>query len=234
MSKIERSWINNAAKKQDMLEYQNWFDSCNSLDECVKKGYIDFAHRIFTQDFYKIIGDPRDKKCLEIGCGGGRLLNAACKFFKLGYGIDILEQKSFNKTAEFIIQGGSKNFSLQHRDDIKEISDNSIDFVYSFIVFQHFNSWEEAEKYLDFIKRVLKPGGAGILYFGLNKTNDQDILVTQDKDFSDRECSLYVSRRFIDEEISKRFLLLEMNRGTKQLWSPRESGQFLVKFKARD
>jgi len=76
VNKIENSWIVNAAKRQDMLKYQNWFDTCNSLDECVKKGYIDFAHRIFTEDFYGIIGDPRNKRFLEIGCGGGRLLNA--------------------------------------------------------------------------------------------------------------------------------------------------------------
>jgi len=230
MSKIKNSWIASADRRtNDMLEYQNWFDSCSSLEECIKKGFIDFTSRIFTTDFYKIIGDPRNKKCLEIGCGGGRLLKAACNFFGVGYGVDILGTKSFDKTEDFI---GSNNFLPWHRDLIHQISDGSIDFIYSFIVFQHFDSWNEANMYLDFIQRVIKPTGAGIIYFGLNKINDQDFVIVEDKDFSDRACSLYVSQEFAAQEMSKRFDILDIDRGTKQPWSNRESGQFFIKFKS--
>ena len=233
MGKIEKSWTDNDNVKKNALAYQQWFDSCDSLDHCTKNGFIDFTARIFTTDFYDIIGDPRGKTCMEIGSGGGRLLNAACKFFKFGYGVDILTPESFGMTKSFMSLSGTDNFKLLHKDSAGSILDNSVDFVYSFIVFQHFDSWAEVTKYLDLISRVLKPGGAGVVYFGLNKENDQDILVTKDKDFNDRACSLYVSKGIVEKEISKRFLFSEISRGTKQPWNKKESGQFYVKFKAR-
>ena len=39
--------------------------------------------------------------------------------------------------------------------DIEDIEDKSIDFIYSFIVFQHFDSFEEIDFYLKQIKRIL-------------------------------------------------------------------------------
>lgn len=142
MNKIEQSWVDNAAKRtNNMLEYQNWFDECKFLEECVKNGFIDFTTRIFTKDFYKVMGDPRNKSCLEIGFGGGRLLNASSKFFKTVYGVDILNDACIKTTSEFLKSSGTKNFKLLHRDQANIIGDKTIDFVYSFIVFQHLSSW---------------------------------------------------------------------------------------------
>jgi len=232
MNKIEKSWVDNAAKQKGMLEYQNWFDSCKSLDDCRRKGYIDFTSRIFSNDFYKWIGDPRDKTCLEIGCGGGRLLNAASSFFSKSYGVDILSPESFGKTAQFVVSNNNfaVDIELFHRDDIAKVPDCSVDFVYSFIVFQHFDSWDEADKYLDFIKRVLKPGGVGIIYFGRTRDDNKDVITAKDKNFSDRECSLWVTDCFAEVAIEdKGFDILDVDSGTKQPWSDRESGQFFCK-----
>lgn len=233
MVNIEQSWIDNASKRtNDMLAYQNWFDECRSLDECVKNGFIDFTTRIFTKDFYKIVGDPRNKSCLEIGFGGGRILNAANHFFQTAYGLDILDERSIQTTTKFMKDNGAKNFKLLHRDKKDTIPDKSINFVYSFIVFQHFNSWDEAEKYLKFINRTLVSGGAGIIYFGLN-TFGSDVHITNESKFQARECSLFATEDFVKDKMKDMFDILETGRTTRKEWLEVKSGQFYVKFQKR-
>jgi len=161
---IEESWIVNAKNKEsDDLEFQGWFNGAESLEEIVSNGFIDFSHKIFTQDLYQYLGNPREKTSLEIGFGGGRLMNAAGRYFQKVIGIDIHD--SFDKTSKFLEDSGCKNYELIHRDESSSIADETVDFIYSFIVFQHFKDWKEAENYFTLFKRVMKPGAIARIYF---------------------------------------------------------------------
>lgn len=232
MSFISNSWVTNAKKRKDALEYQKWFDNCKSLDDCVKNGFIDFTAKIFTPDLYRHIGNPKIKKCLEIGFGGGRILNAACKFFDFAYGVDIIDDECAKMSGEFIKRNGSTNFKLLNKKDISEIEEKSIDFLYSFIVFQHFDSFDEVDFYFNFIQRVLKNNGVVVIYFG--RSDGKDIIVTKNNEFKDRECSLFLSKRFTTKYIEDNgFDIIESGEATKTPWSDQRSGQFYVKFKKR-
>lgn len=229
MTSIEESWIKNADQRQDMLEYQQWFDACTDLKDCISNGFIDFYHRIFTKDFYDIIGNPKDKICLEIGFGGGRIVNAASKLFHEAQGVDILNDRCIDKTYKFLKQVDSNNVLLLNRNNIDKFKNDSVDFLYSYIVFQHFQTWHDAEFYLSFAKRVLKPSGAGIIYFG--RSGGEDVKIIPKDKFVNRGCSLYVSEKFAEEHMSKMFDVLEVGETTKSPWDNRRSGQFYVKFK---
>jgi len=231
MDHIENTWVENASSKDNLLEYQNWFDTCSSLSEATSNGFIDFTHRIFTPDFYEYVGDPKQKTSLEIGFGGGRLINAANKFFDKSFGIDILDEKSIKMTQEFINLHGQNNVNLLNYNDRDIIKDKSIDFVYSFIVFQHFSSYSIIENYLTLIKRVLSNNGCGILYFGRNDFTQYDIYQVSEETFQDRECSLYVKEKFMVNEMLKQFDVIESNIPTKKLWNKNRSMQFYIKFK---
>ena len=163
---IEESWIVNAKLRESHdLAYQKWFNKVGTLKETVQNGFIDFSHKIFTEDLYKYIGDPRQKTSLEIGFGGGRLINAASKYFNMCYGLDILDPSSIEKTQDFLKKQGCSNHTLLHRDNSDVIEDGSIDFIYSFIVFQHFKDWDEVLKYFSLFKRVMAPGAIAKIYF---------------------------------------------------------------------
>jgi len=161
---IETNWSEAPKRTKNMLEYQNWFDSCESIEKSISSGFIDFSHKIFTEDLYKIVGDPREKTCLEIGFGGGRLLNASSRFFKECIGVDILNPESISKTKKYLESNNVNNVKLFHREDCSSIEDESIDFAYSFIVFQHFSSFEEVKKYFSLFNRVLKKGGCAKIF----------------------------------------------------------------------
>ena len=227
---VKDVWTKGPTKFEDEAEFHNFFDIDDTVTNALKHGFIDFSHRIFTSDFHSILGDPRDKTALEIGFGGGRLLNAASNYFGKVIGVDIHE--CFDRTTEILEREGCTNFELVHRDNIQTIPDNSIDFVYSFIVFQHFSHWSEAEFYISQIERVLKVGGCGILYMAINERDQQTYLESGDY-WEELGVSLVVQPEFAIQRLSESFLIHGAGRPMKSLWgknSKMQSAQFFVKF----
>ena len=81
IKRVKDLWTKGPTKFENEAEFHNFFDIDDTVDNALKHGFIDFGHRIFSSDFYQVLGDPRDKTALEIGFGGGRLLNAASNYF---------------------------------------------------------------------------------------------------------------------------------------------------------
>jgi SAM-dependent methyltransferase len=233
---IKNYWkVKPGENSESTLAYMNWFDKCNSLQEYQKTGCVDFFHRIFVgSTLYDNIGDPGQKKCLEIGFGGGRLLNSACKVFDKCYGIDIHE--SFEKTQNILESLGNNNFELIPFDDLENTIEKinlkeKIDFIYSFIVFQHFDSWEIAENYLKICKRLLSKNGCAKIFFGKNMESNEDFIAKPM--YEPQAYTLLVNPDFAIREISKYFDVLEAGVTMKKPWSKTPSGQFFVTFKQK-
>ena len=231
VKKVKDVWTKGPTEFTDEVEFHKFFDIDDSVSNALKRGFIDFSHRIFTPDFYQILGDPRDKTALEIGFGGGRLMNAASHYFNKVIGVDIHE--SFDRTTEILTREGCTNFELVHRDNINTIADDSIDFVYSFIVFQHFSHWSEAEFYISQVERVLKPGGCGILYMAINeRAADKDYVESGDY-WEELGVSLVVKPNFAATRLSETFQITQVARTAKSLWGKYASvpsAQFFLKF----
>ena len=221
-------WFNEPIKYlENDLEYQNWFDSCKNVKDSLQSGYIDFFTKILTPDLYQYTGDVKNQTCLEIGFGGCRITNAASKVFKKCVGIDILSEECVSKSKSFI--DNDENVKLYHFSEKEKIQNDSIDFVYSFIVFQHFTKLDYIFDYFDLFSLKMKKGAVGNVFFGFNKFDNNDFYF--DKDFKSRECSLFVKPEFIAKELTKRNMsVIEAGVTTKAPWKKDISGQFYVKF----
>ncbi len=94
---------------------------------------------------------------LEIGCGVGRLLAPMARRARLAIGVDI-SAEMIARAREAI--GGRPGVEL-HRTDgrLESVADGTVDFVYSFIVFQHIPVKEAVLRYFREAGRVLRPGG---------------------------------------------------------------------------
>ncbi len=231
IKRVKDVWTKGPTEFEDEAEFHNFFDIDDTVENALKHGFIDFAHRVFTPDFYSVIGDPRGKTALEIGFGGGRLLNAASNYFGKVIGVDIHE--CFDRTEEILKREGCNNFELVHRDNINTIPSESIDFVYSFIVFQHFSHWSEAEFYISQIERVLKPGGCGILYMAINERDPEVNYVESGEFWEELGVSLVVKPDFAIKRLSGAFQITQAGRSRKALWgkgSQMDSAQFFTKF----
>jgi len=153
------------AENTDLLTFLKWFNGGENVDAIINSGYYDFFNSILKEKIYSYTkSNSKQLTALEIGCGGGRVMNAACKYFGKVVGIDIHE--SFTLLNDFL-KNENSNFELFRITDNKiPIAENSVDFVYSFIVFQHILKIKTFEDYLSEIKRILKPNGLLIIYFG--------------------------------------------------------------------
>jgi ubiquinone/menaquinone biosynthesis C-methylase UbiE len=113
---------------------------------------------IDTQRFKKILenNDASKMSILEIGCGIGRILIPMKKFFGNVIGIDVSSE---------MVQLGQKNIKdipncviIENNGiDLSEFQNDSFDFCYSFIVFQHIPEKKVVENYIKEVSRVLKP-----------------------------------------------------------------------------
>ncbi len=153
------------AEQKDFIEFLKWFNGGENIISIINSGYYDFFSKILKPIIYeKTKNNSKQLICLEIGCGGGRILNAACKYFGKAIGTDI--HNSFNVLNKFL-SFENNNFELKKITNNKiPVADKSIDFIYSFIVFQHILKITVFKDYLSEIKRILKNDGVIIIYFG--------------------------------------------------------------------
>ncbi|MBS4067185.1 MAG: methyltransferase domain-containing protein [Sulfurimonas sp.] len=145
-------------------DFFTWFDGSRDTDAAFVRGGWDFMLHI-AHPASAYLTKPEDKIALEIGHGGGRILSAASRYFKAVIGVDIHDNNQM--VIDELKSRGIHNFQLiKTTGDKICLEDSSLDFVYSFIVFQHVEKFQVFKNYLKETSRILKPGGIAVLYFG--------------------------------------------------------------------
>lgn len=145
-------------------EFFAWFNNATNADLAFVQGAWDFACHI-APPLNGLVENADQATALEIGHGGGRILAAASRAFGRVIGIDIHDQNEL--VASELKERGIENALLLKGDGATfPLPDASVDFVYSFIVFQHLEKINTFNQYFAEIARVLKPGGVGVIYFG--------------------------------------------------------------------
>jgi SAM-dependent methyltransferase len=155
------------ARRTGTETFHAWFnrESARTMQQYVVRGYWDFALHILTPTVCARLAHPERQVALEIGYGGGRLINAACSFFRDVIGIDIHREHA--PVAAFLRAQHKTNFRLLPTDGATiAVAAGSIDFIYSFIVLQHLPSLAVFASYLRDVRRCLRPDGVAQLYFG--------------------------------------------------------------------
>jgi 2-polyprenyl-3-methyl-5-hydroxy-6-metoxy-1,4-benzoquinol methylase len=107
------------------------------------------------------LGRPaRRGRCLDFGCGVGRLTQALAEHFARCDGVDIAP--SMLETARRLNRHGDRvAYRLNDTDDLALFPSGSFDFVYSNIVLQHVGP-EAAKAYIREFVRLLAPGGLAL------------------------------------------------------------------------
>lgn len=135
---------------------------------------------------------------LEIGCGGGRITAQAAECFGLVHACDV-SRRMLQRCKEAVPESNVRFHRLDGYT-LAEFSDDSIDLVYSHDVFVHFSSLQ-VYPYLMEIRRVLKPGGMGLISFTDFASSFAEFKKTS---------LLYFSRRWIPPHMRIHFITREM------------------------
>src|ERR1700680_3440876 len=97
-------------------------------------------------------------RALEIGCGPGRLMKPLARNFGEIHGVDVSDEMI--RLARERLRGiPHAHGHATNGASLAQFADSSVDFVYSYAVFQHIPSREVVLEYMHEICRVLKPGG---------------------------------------------------------------------------
>lgn len=152
----------------------------------------------------------KNANVLEIGCGMGRLTEPLSRTVRSVLGVDISpEMITLAKKYQ-----ASKNIRYLTTDgDLREVRDNSLDLVFSFIVFQHVPERTAIERYIAEADRCLRPGG--VISFQLDG---------RVRERATRELSTYHGQIFSTEEATELFSGLSLRPvevwggGTHYLW----------------
>jgi len=102
----------------------------------------------------------KNRTVLDVGCGVGRMTFAMAEDFLKALGVDVSEAM-IEKGREYQENLRIKNveFFVNNGVDLSLFSDNSIDFVFSYIALQHCLSSKQVLMYIKEFSRVLKPSG---------------------------------------------------------------------------
>ncbi len=102
--------------------------------------------------------DTRTMRALEIGCGPGRLIKPLSRHFGEIHGVDVSDEM-IHLARERLRDIPHAHVEATNGATLAQFADESVDFIYSYAVFQHIPSRDVVLSYMLEAKRVLKPGG---------------------------------------------------------------------------
>jgi ubiquinone/menaquinone biosynthesis C-methylase UbiE len=104
----------------------------------------------------RILGLEPSGRCLDFGCGVGRLAQALCLHFDSSEGIDIAP--SMIELANIYSHYGDRcRYHLNDAPDLRIFADRICDFTLCLLVLQHMEP-QSSKRYINELIRVLKPG----------------------------------------------------------------------------
>lgn len=157
ISKLREEW--DFLSRKNAFHYIASLKNDWSLDEFLLSGESDVVEVVdpfLSQSHFA----TRDKKMLEIGCGVGRMTFAFAKRFAEVQAVDI-SGEMIGRAEELKKRLGVMNahFRLCDGNNLRDFPNSSIDFCFSYIVFQHIPDVPIILNYIREIGRVLKKDG---------------------------------------------------------------------------
>jgi ubiquinone/menaquinone biosynthesis C-methylase UbiE len=105
--------------------------------------------------------DRLDGKCIEIGCGAGRLTMHMARDFREVVGVDVSE--GMLRVARAHVSAPNVEFLRSNGLELP-VDTGSAEGVFSTHVFQHFDSHDLARANFAEVARVLRPGGTAMIH----------------------------------------------------------------------
>lgn len=123
------------------------------------------AKLIIDTHIAKLIPNTLNASALEIGCGVGRFSRALAKRFGSVIAVDVSEEM-VRKARELNTAQEYPNLEFKATDgkSMSFLSTKSIDFAFSYEVFQHMPSYEIILNNLQDIQKILKPTGIAFIH----------------------------------------------------------------------
>ncbi len=124
------------------------------------------------EDYLKLVApvlqrlqfDPSNKSMAELGCGAGRMTRSFAQHFHFVSAVDISEEMQ-SRAKIFLHEFKNIIWVVTDGKSLGNLESNSVDFVFSYLVLQHFPSRELVFSTIHEMFRILRPGGTFLFQF---------------------------------------------------------------------
>jgi len=158
---MRRDW-NERARNNAFLYIASWRDDWTE-ESFFASGEAD-VKRIVHPILEKLSLDPAGASMAELGCGAGRMTRAFATQFKFVNAIDISEEMQ-QRAKKYLTNFSNVRWVLVDGVALSAIDSSSLDFVFSYMVLQHYPSAELIAASIREMLRILRPGGAFLFHF---------------------------------------------------------------------
>ena len=108
--------------------------------------------------------EPRGKSMAELGCGAGRMTRAFASRFASVTAVDI-SQEMQARAKSYLADFSNIRWVLTDGTSLKAVDTSSLDFVFSYLVLQHYPSAGLVASSIQEMLRILRPGGVFLFQF---------------------------------------------------------------------
>jgi len=158
---MRHDW-NERARKDAFLYIASWKDDW-SEESFFASGEADYE-RLVEPIIARLGITPAENAIAELGCGAGRMTRAFAQRFRAVTAIDISEE--MQARAKGYLKGFTNlRWVLTDGVALASVDTSSMDFVFSYLVLQHYPSAELIAGSIQEMMRVLRPGGAFLFQF---------------------------------------------------------------------
>lgn len=158
---MRRDW-DERARHNAFLYIASWRKDWNE-ESFFKSGEEDYV-RLVLPILQKLQFDPASKSMAELGCGAGRMTRSFAKHFLSVYAVDISPEMQ-SRAQGYLSPFSNIRWVLSDGETLSEIEDNSVDFVFSYLVLQHMPNKGLVFSSIVEMMRILRPGGVFLFQF---------------------------------------------------------------------
>jgi ubiquinone/menaquinone biosynthesis C-methylase UbiE len=161
MDAMRQDW--NERARQDAFQYiASWRKDWDE-ESFLTSGEEDYRNLVVPV-LQRLGLDPADKSMAEIGCGAGRMTRSFASHFCTVSAVDISEEMQ-TRAKTLLSSFSNITWILSDGQSLSSLPSNSLDFVFSYLVLQHFPDSELVAGTIREMLRALKPGGAYLFQF---------------------------------------------------------------------
>ena len=159
-SLMRRDWDERA--RSDAFYYIAWPGQWDE-ETFFKSGERDYQS--FVKPVLAMLGlSPNGGVVLDVGCGVGRLTHCFSERFRHVYALDV-SAEMLRQGRMFLGDRDNITWVLGDGQDLSMFKNETVDFVFSYLVLQHLPEKEESLNLISEMLRVLKVGGAFLFQF---------------------------------------------------------------------
>jgi ubiquinone/menaquinone biosynthesis C-methylase UbiE len=158
---MRRDW-DERARKDAFLYIASWRDNWNE-ESFFASGEADYQ-RLVEPVLSKLAVNPAASSMAELGCGAGRMTRAFASRFRSVTAIDISEEMQ-GRARKYLAEFTNVQWVLCDGVALSGVQSSSQEFVFSYLVLQHYPSAELVTKSIQEMMRILRPGGAFLFQF---------------------------------------------------------------------